>query len=86
MDDVTQIAFQVSNDDLRALDEAVPDEFPSRAAALRAALSEWLERRRQAAIDRALEEGYADVPEDAEMVRGLTSAATDALAAADLDW
>ncbi len=63
-----------------------PDRFPSRAAALRAAVHDWLSRRRQAEIDSSLERGYADVPEDIAMTQGLATSARQALTGSDLDW
>ena len=81
-----QIAFQLDRDDLDRLDELVPDRFPSRAAALRAAVHDWLSRRRQAEIDSSLERGYADVPEDIAMTQGLATSARQALTGSDLDW
>lgn len=86
MTDNTQVAFQITDEDLMELDAAVPGEYPSRAAVLRAAVGEWLARRRQAAIDAALERGYGDVPEDVAMTAGLSAVATRALAEAELEW
>lgn len=86
MADVIQIAFQINDDDLERVDSYIPDQYPSRAAALREAVTEWLERRRRAEIDLALERGYDDVPEDKEIVEGLTSSSTEALAGAHLEW
>ncbi|CAN5216410.1 hypothetical protein BH23ACT9_BH23ACT9_10950 [soil metagenome] len=86
MSSFTQVAFQLSDEELRQLDESVPAEFPSRAAALRSAVHEWLERRRQAQIDAHLEAGYAAVPEDIGMTEGLAAVNRDALAEAGLDW
>ncbi len=86
MSGFTQVAFKLSDEELEQLDTAVPEEFPSRAAVLRAAVHEWLERRRQAQIDAALQAGYDAVPEDHAMTAGLTQASAQALADADLDW
>jgi Arc/MetJ-type ribon-helix-helix transcriptional regulator len=86
MSKFNQIAFQITNDDLNRVDATVPEEFPSRAAALRAAVHDWLARRNRAAVDEALEKGYADVPEDTAMTSGLSTAAREALAEVDLEW
>lgn len=86
MSEATQIAFQVSATDLERIDAMVPDQFPSRAAALRSAVHDWLERRRDEQIDQALERGYADVPEDDELTTAMAKASRRSLEAADLDW
>jgi Arc/MetJ-type ribon-helix-helix transcriptional regulator len=87
MADTTQVAFTLSDRALERLDALVPDRFPSRAAALRAAVHDWLEVRTRHDIDQALEQGYADVAEDTAMTDGLAVAAKRALAdREDLDW
>ncbi len=86
MSERIQIAFKLSSDDLAQLDGLVPDQYPSRAAALRAAVHGWLHRQRQAEIDVALERGYADVTEDVEMAQGLAASAKQALRGNRLDW
>jgi metal-responsive CopG/Arc/MetJ family transcriptional regulator len=86
MSEVIQVAFQVPIDDLRRLDATVPDEFPSRAAALRSILDAWLTDRRSLEIDRQLERGYAEVPEATATTAALSDAAIEGLRAADLDW
>ena len=86
MSGVIQVAFQVAIEDLRRLDATVPDEFPSRAAALRSILDEWLANRRSEEIDRQLERGYDAVPETAQVTAALSDVAIEGLRAADLDW
>lgn len=86
MSKTTQVAFMLSDHELDRLDALVPDPFPSRAAALRAAVHDWLEVRSRHDIDQALEQGYADVPEDTAMTGGLAAAAQRALTDRDLDW
>lgn len=86
MSGVIQVAFQVPVDDLRRLDATVPSEFPSRAAALRSILDEWLANRRSEEIDRQLLRGYAAVPETTQFTAALSDVAIEGLHAADLDW
>ncbi|MDN5931477.1 MAG: ribbon-helix-helix protein, CopG family [Pseudonocardia sp.] len=86
MSDVTQVAFQVDNERLAEIDALVQDkEFRSRAEALRAAVAEFLARRREARIDAQLEAGYAAVPQGPED-DVWAEAGRDGLRAADLEW
>lgn len=80
-----QVAFTLDRDDLTEVEELVPEVYESRAAALRDAVRQMLERRRQSAIDAALERGYADVPSQVEE-RVWAEASMEGLASADLDW
>lgn len=80
-----QVAFQLASEDLDDIDKLVPGEFASRAAALRHAVSEWLDRRREDAIDAALAAGYQGHP-DAEEEEAWAQASLEALESANLDW
>ena len=86
MSDLIQVAFKLSVEDLERLDGMVPDRFPSRAAALREVVHDWLERCREEQIDAALARGYADVPEEDALTSAMTETSRRALQAADLDW
>jgi Arc/MetJ-type ribon-helix-helix transcriptional regulator len=86
MSDVTQVAFQVDNERLAEIDELVAgQEFRSRAEALRAAVGEFLARRREARIDAQLEAGYGLHPQGAEEA-AWAAVSVEGLRAADLDW
>lgn len=60
-------------------------EFRSRAEALRAAVGEFLARRREARIDAQLEAGYAAMPPTPED-DVWAEASREGLRAADLEW
>ena len=86
MSEATQVAFQIDNRRLAEIDELVTDqEFRSRAEALRAAVGEFLARRREARIDAQLEAGYAAVPQGAEEA-AWAAISVEGLRAADLEW
>lgn len=86
MSDATQVAFQVDNERLAEIDALVHDrEFRSRAEALRAAVGEFLARRREERIDAELEAGYRAHPEGAEE-EAWARISVEGLRAADLDW
>ncbi len=58
-----QIALRISDDLARELDATVQsDRFENRSDALRVAVEEFVRRRRSAAIDRAIIDGYRRVP------------------------
>ncbi len=87
MADVTQVAFQLDNDSLAALDEVAAAMSHSRAEVLRIAVREMLARRREADIDARLAAGYgAGGPISEDEQSGLAEASVDALRSADLDW
>lgn len=83
---VTQVAFQLDNERLAEIDELVSDqEFRSRAEALRAAVQDFLARRREERIDAQLAAGYAAVPQGPEDDVWV-GAGREGLRAANLDW
>lgn len=86
MSDSTQVAFQIDNGRLAEIDALVAEhEFRSRAEALRAAVQEFVARRRDAKIDAELAAGYGvHPPGDEEDAWADTS--IDGLTAADLEW
>jgi len=86
MADVTRVAFQLDNRDLERLDEKVPGSYPSRAAALRAGVRDWLDRQRNAELDETLELAYADVPEDPRVTEAVIRSSRNAIVKAHLDW
>ena len=60
-----QIAIRIPNEDLMALDEAVTaGRFPSRAAALREALTRLLRDERRREIEEADRRGYGAQPQE----------------------
>ncbi len=85
MSDVTQIAFQLDNENLAAIDALSERESRSRAEVLRTAVGEFLARRREREIDAQLAAGYEKCPpgpgEDA-----LADRSVEGLEAADLEW
>ncbi|HUO47156.1 MAG TPA: ribbon-helix-helix domain-containing protein [Acidimicrobiia bacterium] len=82
---MTQVAFQLPDEDLQAIDEMVPGLFASRAEALRAAVKLWLAAIEEQRIDAALARGYEvvqpghDEEEWAEISR-------QSLAQSQLEW
>jgi Arc/MetJ-type ribon-helix-helix transcriptional regulator len=86
MSDSTQVAFQVENDRLAEIDNMVATHrYRSRAEALRAAVAEFVGRRREEEIDAQLAAGYALHPPGAEE-EAWADASADGFAAAKLDW
>lgn len=85
MADVTQVAFQLDNRTLGEIDELAAAQSSSRAEVLRTAVSELLERRREAAIDAQLEAGYAAKPPSRED-QAWAELSVEGVRAADLDW
>ncbi|MGH2707728.1 MAG: ribbon-helix-helix protein, CopG family [Actinomycetota bacterium] len=85
MSKAKQVAFQIDNEDLEAIDALTVSEFASRAEVIRVAIHDWLARRRAEAVDAALAEGYRlyppSGPEEAWADRSL-----EGLDAAHLDW
>jgi Arc/MetJ-type ribon-helix-helix transcriptional regulator len=78
-----QIAIRIPDHDLSALDEAIADgRFPSRAAALREALTRLLRDERRRAIEEADRRGYGTHPQE-EWVGESGLAAFAALVAAE---
>jgi Arc/MetJ-type ribon-helix-helix transcriptional regulator len=78
-----QVAFQLPDEDLEAIDALVPDQFPSRAEALRSAVRLWLRQVEEQRIDAALAAGYDLLPPGAEEKAW---ADISAEATARLDW
>lgn len=86
MSDVTQVAFQIYDDELEQLDAVVAQgEFRSRAEVLRTAVREFLTRRREAQIDADLAAGYGATPPGPED-EAWAELSVDGLRAANLDW
>ncbi len=86
MEAVTQVAFQLDRQRLIEVDLMVErHEFRSRAEALRAAVNEFLARRREERIDAELEAGYRARPNGDEE-RSLAELSVEGLRSADLDW
>lgn len=82
---VTQVAFQLDDASLAALDSAASASASSRAEVLRTAVREYLTRRREVAIDAQLAAGYAAIPQGADEIAA-ADFAVEGLAAGDLDW
>lgn len=82
---VIQVAFQLPNEDLRAIDALVPDQFPSRAEALRSAVRLWLKQIEEQRIDAALTAGYDLLPTGGEE-KEWAEISAEALAGVHLDW
>lgn len=80
-----QVAFQLSEQDLEAIDALIPDEFPSRAEALRRAVGMWLRQIEEERIDAALAAGYQLIPPGADE-KAWSEISQASLAAADLEW
>lgn len=85
MSSVTQVAFQISDETLAALDSVATTSSQSRAEVLRTAVQEFLSRRREEQIDAHFIAGYAAVPPGAEEA-AWAETSLDGLRAADLDW
>lgn len=86
MSDSTQVAFQMDNQRLAAIDDLVARHvYRSRAEALRAAVTEFVARRREAQIDAQLAAGYGLRPPGAEE-DAWADASAAGLASADLEW
>lgn len=86
MAESTQVAFQVGNDRLAEIDNlVVTHRYRSRAEVLRAAVEEFVQRRREEQIDAQLAAGYAVHPPGAEE-ETWADASADGFAAADLEW
>jgi Arc/MetJ-type ribon-helix-helix transcriptional regulator len=79
-----QIAVVLEDEQVDELDRLVPEQFSSRAEAVRTAVAAWLESRRVAAIDAQYVAAYADKPpqlDDVDSGRVPPSGIWD-----DLDW
>jgi Arc/MetJ-type ribon-helix-helix transcriptional regulator len=82
---MTQVAFQLPDEDLAAIDALIPDQFPSRAEALRIAVRLWLKELEERRIDAALAAGYGLLPPTDEETEW-AEMSVEALGLADLDW
>lgn len=82
---VTQVAFQLPDDDLEAIDALVPEEFPSRAEALRSAVKMWLRHNDEKRIDAALAAGYQILP-PGEDESEWAEVSVESLEKAQLEW
>jgi Arc/MetJ-type ribon-helix-helix transcriptional regulator len=82
---MTQVAFQLPDEDLEAIDAMVPGEFASRAEALRDAVRQWLKGIEEQRIDAALAVGYSLVPQGADEA-AWADLSIEGLAAGELDW
>lgn len=85
MGNVTQVAFQLDNDSLAAVDAIAERVATSRAEVLRIAVREMLTRRREALIDEQLTAGYGVAAPGEEQVLA-AERSVEGLSAADLDW
>lgn len=85
MSDVTQVAFQLDNSSLAALDALAAAGGRSRAEVLRVAVRELLARTREEQIDAQLAAGYGQQPPTAAE-DDLADVSLDGLRAASLDW
>lgn len=81
----TQVAFQLDDGALAAIDEMAAERSLPRAAILRAAVHDLLARQREASIDNALAEGYGQAPPSAETA-AWAELSVEGLETADLDW
>jgi Arc/MetJ-type ribon-helix-helix transcriptional regulator len=82
---MTQVAFQLPDEHLAAIDAMVPDEYASRAEAIRAAVAQWLRQIEEKRIDAALAAGYAVVPLGEEE-SAWAEISVEALDMAGLEW
>ncbi|MEW6152955.1 MAG: hypothetical protein AB1673_03050 [Actinomycetota bacterium] len=82
---VTQIAFQIDNESLAAVDREAERRSVARAEVLRLAVRRFLAAEREADIDARLAAGYDARPAGANE-EALAEVSLDGLAAADLDW
>lgn len=57
-----QIAIVLPDEQVDELDRLVPEQYPSRAEAVRTAVSGWLAERRAREVDETLIAGYALAP------------------------
>lgn len=81
----TQVAFQLDDAALAAVDELATERSLSRAAVLRTAVHDLLARQREANIDAALAAGYGHSPPGAETA-AWAELSVEGLEAGDLDW
>jgi Arc/MetJ-type ribon-helix-helix transcriptional regulator len=82
---VIQVAFQLPDEDLEAIDALVPDKFSSRAEALRIAVRLWLRQIEEQRIDAALAAGYDLLPPSGEE-KAWAEISSEALAGTHLEW
>lgn len=82
---VTQIAFQIDDDTLAALDRLASERSVARAEVLRMAVREFLGSHREAEIESHLARGYSERPPGNSEAE-LAEVSIDGLRAADLDW
>jgi Arc/MetJ-type ribon-helix-helix transcriptional regulator len=80
-----QVAFQLPEQDLEAIDALVPESFPSRAEALRRAVRMWLRQIEEGRIDAALAAGYGLIPPGGDE-KAWSEISQASLAAAELEW
>lgn len=59
-----QIAVRLESSLLERLDELVPDPFPTRAEAVRFAVSELLRSKRERRLEERYIRGYEEIPDD----------------------
>lgn len=85
MSRATQVAFQLDDESLAAVDVLAEQGSRSRAEVLRIAVREFLTRRREEAIDARLAEGYGVRPPGCEEDQ-LAERSVEGLQAANLDW
>jgi len=81
-----QIAIVLEDAQVEELDRLVPDEFPSRAAAVRAAVETWLGERRAASVDEKYVASYTATPPEVDDIDSGRLRKGDALPAGWGDW
>ncbi|MGH3824837.1 MAG: CopG family transcriptional regulator [Pseudonocardiaceae bacterium] len=85
MGEATQIAFQLDNESLAAVDALAAQESQSRAELLRRAVREFLTRRSEEEIEAQLAAGYGHPPPGSEADE-LAELSVEGLRAGHLDW
>lgn len=74
----TQLAIRIDDSDAQELDEVVrTGRYATRTDAVRAAITDFLDRERRAAIGRQIADGYRAVPQTDDELAGLAALARD---------
>lgn len=85
MGKVTQIAFQIDDDSLAAVDRMAAADSLARAEVLRIAVRCFLAQRREAEIESHLAAGYRNLPPGGEADQ-LAEVSLEGLRSGQLDW